>query len=402
MDFLIKKSFVRLRLIIAILALCLLSASFYSPALSEETSKKIEPVLNNGMKWRIGYVETDPFGNFAGTFVALVEGLQRLGWVTETEGMPYTQGQADSKVVWEWLSSRDVGPYIEFVNDAHYSLHTSPNTGEQMMDRLVMDQDIDLVIAMGTRAGLTLSEDNRNQTPSMVFSSSNAVLSGIIDSFEDSGADHMWAHMDPDRYHRQIQVFHDIFNFSKLGIVYENSDNGKIYAAVDDVQSTALERGFDIVEQYVNEPVGDDPAELKAYYSNVLEAHKKLATEVDAMFLTFGVWDLNKVPELLQPFYDQQIPVFSQLGAEEVIHGALMSLARADFSGVGYFGAQNISEFFHGALPRELPQIYGDTPSIVINLEVAEIIDYQVPFEILLAADEIFLDIQGLNEEERK
>jgi len=47
----------------------------------------------------------------------------------------------------------------------------------------------------------------------------------------------------------------------------------------------------------------------------------------------------------------------------------------------------------NGVSPRELPQVYGDTPSIVLNLEVADLIGYQIPFDILLAADEIVPDI---------
>jgi len=64
----------------------------------------------------------------------------------------------------------------------------------------------------------------------MVFSTSNAVQVGIVNSNDYSGRDQVWAHMDPDRYRQQIEVFHDIFAFKKLGMVYEDSVSGRALA----------------------------------------------------------------------------------------------------------------------------------------------------------------------------
>src|SRR5690606_38633895 len=122
----------------------------------------------------------------------------------------------------------------------------------------------------------------------------------------------------------------------------------------------------------------------------------ELASQVDAMFITLGPWDVKKLPELLQPFKDKKIPVFSQLGPEEVEYGALLSLSRSNFDGLGMFGADTIAKVLNGSSPRELPQVYGDTPRIVINLEVADQIGYQIPFEILLASDDIIPTLKSM------
>ncbi len=367
-----------------------------SVSLADETSEiagSTAPQMNGGQKWRVGYAETDPYGNFAGTLYGLVIGLEKLGWISGVtdRDFPYVSGQDESKAMWTWLASHDIGPYIEFVKDAHYSfIEDELGIEEQINNRLINDQDLDLMIVMGTLAGTKVATD-KHQIPTLVFSSSNAVGSGIIQSVADSGHDHIWAHMDQDRYIRQVEVFHDIFSYKSLGMVYENSELGRIYAAVADVEGFAEERSFSIVREFVKEPKSDE--EFDQYYKDIKAANTELASKVDAMYITLGPWDVKMLPELLQPFIDKKIPVFSQLGPEEVTHGALLSLARPNFDGVGLFGADTIAKVLNGTSPRELPQVYGDTPSIVLNLEVADLIGYQIPFDILLAADEIIPEI---------
>lgn len=350
------------------------------------------PHTNNGNKWRIGYAESEPFFNFTGSLHGLVFGLKEMGWISvDLEKMPYKPGQEDSLAMWNWLASQDTGNYIEFVQDAYYSLYR-PEDEDAVQKRLAEKKDLDLMIVMGTYAGQVLVNDN-HRTPIMVFSASNAVSSGIITKDTDSGKDHVWAHMDSNRYKRQIQVFHDIFQFKKLGIVYEDSPVGRVYAALDDLEELSKELGYEIITQKVDEAKNHEDRER--YHRDVLEANKKLAKQVDAMYLTAGTRDMEKISSLLEPFYEAGIPIFSQLGANEVKHGALLSLYRADFNGVGRFGADNIAKVLNGAQPRELPQVYGDTPSIVMNFKVADRIGYKVPFEILLSADGIYHSIEG-------
>lgn len=343
--------------------------------------------LNDGQKWRLGYCESQPYFEFDGILYGIVKGLEKTGWLEGTSGLPYIPFQQDTGSMWDWLAAHDLGPYIEFVEDAHYDL--SVDSGDEIIKRLIEEKDIDLMILNGTLAGLTLAND-QHSVPSLVFGTSNAVKSGIIKAENDSGIDHIWAHVDPGVFTRQVEVFYDIFSFKKLGILYVNDSFRRAFAAVDDVESVARKKGFEVVHHHKVY----DPDNIGQYLQDVLAAHQKLAQEVDAMYITTGAWEMSKVDELLEPFYEKKIPVFSQVGSGEVRHGALMSLARADYSGIGGFGAQTIAAVFNGALPRNLPQRYEDAPSIAINLEVARMIGYKPAFEILLAADEVYLEIE--------
>ena len=59
--------------------------------------------------------------------------------------------------------------------------------------------------------------------------------------------------MEPARYQRQIEIFHDLFAFKKLGMVYDDSPEGRVYAALEDVQKVAAEHGFTIASVFVKD-----------------------------------------------------------------------------------------------------------------------------------------------------
>ena len=372
--------------------LCYAGSGFLvkSVALNNMAGDKL-PHTNHDRAWRIGYCESGEFSNYASTLNGLIGGLAELGWISGIENLPYVNEQQDTRMMWKWLASQPLGPYIEFVGDAYYSFGHM-DKGEQLKLREQIIQrlnggDIDLMIVMGTQAGQGLS-NNLHHVPTLVFSTSNAVQTGILSSATDSGLDHIWGHMDSGRYRRQLEVFHDLFAFKKLGIVYEDSVDGKSYAALEDVEAVAKERGFTIVRYFVK----DRQHNKELYRQEMLAAHRKLIEEgVDAFYSTlYFDRDVKELPQLFAPFYERKIPIFAQQGSVEVRNGALLSIARADFRGIGRFGAGTIAQVLHGVLPRQLPQTYENTPNIVLNMEVAEKIGYVPTFETLLVADEIY------------
>ena len=72
--------------------------------------------------------------------------------------------QEDAGSTWHWLATHDLEPYIELVEDAHF----------------------DLIILNATLAGLTLAND-KHSVSSLIFGTTNAVKSGIIEAENDSG-----------------------------------------------------------------------------------------------------------------------------------------------------------------------------------------------------------------------
>jgi ABC-type uncharacterized transport system substrate-binding protein len=248
------------------------------------------------------------------------------------------------------------------------------------------------MLALGTWAGQDLSNEEHH-TPTMVLSTSDPLASRIIKSIEDSGYDNIHARIDPFRYERQIQIFHDIVGFKKLGMAYENTKEGKSYAAIEKVEKIAKERNFEIVRCFVK----TDSSNQKITEKNLEKCYKELVLKSDAIYATILPFykRKNSITELVKIVNEHRIPTFSQDGSEEVSHGFLLSISKANFDYVGRFYAKTMAKIFNGAKPRQLNQIFEHPPKIAINLKTTEIIGYDPPVDVLIAADKIFQEIKA-------
>ncbi len=356
-------------------------------------SYSTQPVTKDGKKWRMGYYEGGQYADYQMILRVIVEGLVKLGWV-KVDMPPNTQF-ASHKEFWDWLSKNAKSDYIEFVADGYYApgdfdKELRPKVREELLKRLAEKKDIDLMLALGTWAGQDLATPE-NTVPTIVASCSDPIKSGIVKSADDSGQDNLHAKVEPERYERQIRLFHDIVGFKRLGVVYEDSPEGRTFAAMDAVERVAKERGFQVVA--CNAPFSN--ISIQEAEKGVIKCYEQIAPKVDAVYITVHRGVSNKtLPSLLAPLYKHKVPTFSMLGSNEVRHGALMSIAQAGFKFVGQFHAETIARIFNGAKPRALDQKWQDPPKIAINLKVAEIIGYDPPVDIMMASDEIYERIE--------
>jgi len=380
------KSFKLLHIFITI---CILYINAYS--LSAEEFSNL-PVTNNGKKWRIAYFEGGEYSAYQTILNYTVKGLMELNWA-ENRKIPEQTGEQTDQL-WDWYSHNVKSEYIEFVADAHYTCQWDDTMTEKLTEdiitRLNTKKDIDIIIATGTVAGQQLS-NNRHHVPTIVISTSDAIGAKIIKSAEDSGYDHVNAHVDPLRYDRQIRLFHDIIGFKKLGLIYEDTVTGRSYAALDSVLNVSKERGFDVVHCHALTDTPDIKLAEKEYFSCL----NKISKEIDAIYITSSsaVTDGTR-PKIIKILNRNKIPSFSQTGSVEVKEGLLLSISQESYKYVGLFHADTMARVLNGAKPRQLTQIYEEPPKIAINLKTAEIIGFDPPVDILAAADEIFQTIK--------
>jgi ABC-type uncharacterized transport system substrate-binding protein len=351
------------------------------------------PVSNQGQKWRIGYYEGGSYVNYPINLKAIVAGLVELGWIAPLK-IPIESDETASKPVWNFLVQNAQSEYLEFVADGYWSAGWSKEQRQhlkkEIIERLNRPKEIDFMIAMGTWAGQDLSND-QHQTPTMAVSISDPVRSGISATAEDSGLDHFHAKCDPTRYIRQIRLFHRLINFKKLGVVYENTVEGKTYAALDDIYQVAGERKFSVVT--CEAPFSQ--VDKKASTDRIIECHQKLSKEVDAVFVTVhrGI-DSKRMQELVEPFLAHKIPTWSQRGPTEVKAGVLFSISRGGFKSVGKYHAEVMARVFNGETPRQIDQIFQDPKLIAVNMRVAERIGITIPDSILRIADDVYDTIE--------
>jgi ABC-type uncharacterized transport system substrate-binding protein len=364
----------------------------FSAMAAKDDNLPTTPRDNKGKKWRIGYLQGGDYNSYQQSLGSIVKGLMRLGWIKEAE-LPKPVNDKEVATLWQWLATEAQSDYLQFVVDARYDAGFNkdkrPQLKEELLQRLNNKKDIDLMLAMGTWAGQDLS-GNSHKVPTIVGSTTDPIASGIIKSAEDSGYDQIHAKIDPDRHRLQVRLFHDIFKFTKLGIAYEESKEGRGFSAIDDVYQVAESRKF-TVEKCLVPFNGVPQVEAEA---GVVNCYKLLAEKVEAIYIVRhpGV-NLANMPKILEPLVAKKIPTFTQGLSDEVKHGALLSISLADFSYIGDFYAKTIARIFNGGKPRNLTQVFQNPPKIAINLKTAQMIGYDPSVDIVGAADEIFTEI---------
>ncbi len=393
--------------ILAAVLLCVVNASAWAvnhvetAALSEpfETVEVTEnfgtaPVLNAGRKWRVVFYEGGPHSNYYHYLEATILGLMKLGWIEKADLEKLQSKTKDTRRLWKWLVEDARSEYLEFVEDGYYSANWDDELRKEnrarILELLRRGTDVDLVIAMGTWAGLDLANDEHS-VPTVVMSTSDPVESGIIKSVDDSGFDHVHARVDPYRYERQLRIFHDIIKYKKLGIAFEDSIYGRSYSAIDTVEKVAADIGFEVVSCHTRSDISD----TRIASESVIRCFEELAQQVDAIYVTQqGGVNPESIPKLVEIANSNRIPTFSQLGAKEVQQGFLFSISRPGFKPAGLFLSATIAQILNGAKPRQLKQLFEETPSIAINLKTAEIVGLYLYADILAAADTIYREIK--------
>src|SRR5699024_9355496 len=291
------------------------------------------------------------------TLRAIMTGLVELGWLQFSQPIP---DDLSAEALWKWADKHDEYNYLSFVEDSYWrpgnfeSSLRAP-TREAIKKRLEQSDDLDLLIAMGTWAGQDMRAIGP-PIPTIVASTSDPLSAGIIDSIEDSGVDNLHARIEPERYERQVRLFHDIVPFKTLGIVYEDTEEGRTYTALDAILEVSKERHFEVSHCHASMTT----LASEEVIQGAIDCFQKLADKhVDAVYVTThrGVTKTSivKIAEILR---QAGIPSFSMLGAEDVKQGILLSLANANVNFVGLFHAEAIAKVFNGALPREITQIW--------------------------------------------
>ena len=344
------------------------------------------PKLNNGKKWRVAYYEGGPYSEYTDTMRTLVQGLIELGWITGENPPDFHQEMPKPYI--DWLTKYS-GPYLSFKPENCYSADWDDqrrvDLRKQLLEKL-KHGDIDIVLAMGTWAGMDMA-NNTHSVPVMVLSTSDPIRAGIINSATDSGFDHVTARVDPNRYSRQLRMFHRIVGFDSLGIAFENTKEGRSYSAIDEAQRVAKERGFklitcNVLDLTLNKTESD---------ASCLKCYQDLSKRADAVYVTALVCADTQTKEVADIFKKARIPSFSMVGPKWVKEGILMSISSdSGYKALCHYNADKFGQILNGTKPRSLNQILEDPLHIAINTATAEAINFSMPKSIMTIATEIY------------
>lgn len=366
----------------------LVISCFLGNLLYAESDWPIYP-QENQKKWRIAYYEGGAYGSYDENLVENVLALMELGWIPS---QPIPQ-EASSKETWEFLATQLTSPYIEFVKNGFYSANWEKDLGKKYSDALLKrlnNDEFDMLWAMGTRAGLAFANDTHS-VPTIVLSTSDAVAAGIVKSAEDSGFDHVHARVNPYRFESPLRLFHKTVKFKRLGLPFQNSEEGKSYAAYSIVIKLSQELEFEVIECHLPDN-GNDQAKGD---QDAINCINQLAPNVDAIYLTeWASLKERNIHNLVPIFLKYKIPTLSQYDHGLIRKGVLMTVTREIRKAVGLFSATTMAKIFNGAQPRELSQIFSPPVRTIINMKTALEIGFEVPSELLDISDQIYTKIE--------
>ena len=267
---------------------------------------------------------------------------------------------------------------------------TEKADSDDFRDLVSEDTGTDLIIALGTGPGQVFASMERS-VPVVADSISDPLGSGIIASYEDSGRDFLTVRVDPDRYKRQIRMFFDVVGFERLGIIYEDTEEGRAYGAVGDIETIADEKGFSVVHNTNILPVD---AGAEACEKQYLTAVDEVSGEADAVYLGIvNGLSARNLPHIMKIVNEHGIPSFAMKGSVYVQQGVLFGVSESEEIATGIHNAKNIVQILRGKQPRSIKQVFEHVPHIAINLSEAEKIGYDIPIDILASSDEIYTEI---------
>lgn len=350
--------------------------------------------LPSNATFRVGLYQGGEYHDYNLHFSGLISGLESLGALSDADLLHIAPGMT-VREIWEALPSGDE-PGICFVRDGFWDAEWNeaargPIT-EEIMNRTGEGGDLDMMIGMGTWAGQDLAE-NLRECPVMVMSASDPVEAGIVMDYEFSGRSNVHAVTDPGRYVRRLLSFYRITEFESLGLVYEDTPTGRIYANLEDYRRVAEDRGFRIVERFISDTElgGRQGAEsLAVIYS-------EMAPEIDA--LAFTALDSEQpeyFPIFMPVLLEEGILTLAQLGDPQVARGALVGFAERDYRDIGLFYAETMIDILAGTPPGEIRQVFEDPLRLSINTETARRIGWAFPEAVIGAADTVYTTIEGL------
>lgn len=316
-------------------------------------------------KYRIGYLQGGDYHTYRQLFSSVMKELKRAGWADK----------------------------LEFPEDACFSADWNRTRAQEMAKKLASRKDLDMIWAFGTWAGQEMVKTSNYKTPIIVMSVSNAVRSGIVPDYKDSGRDNLTTRLDPTKYERQIRLFYDLFRFKRLGFVYADTDSGRTYADLETLKKLSKELNFKLIGY------NKVPENKKDAPPWILKGVKEIAPKIDAYYMTICIgFGLSMVPDVMAVLNKYKIPTISMYGADYVKAGVLLTIADSRYKQRSRYTVAKIIKILQGTKPRDLPIFFAPGPRLALNLAAARLIGWDPSIDILGSADHIYNEIMTMEQ----
>ncbi|MBQ9157029.1 MAG: hypothetical protein IJ137_09660 [Eubacterium sp.] len=383
------------RLTTLLCALCMLMTAGYgrvcgAPQAQAESQSDTKGVV------RIGYAQSEEYGFFAQFLLCMAremadEGSIRADFVEKYEDVNFEESfkEGDTLTMWNDICDANVeGARYQFTREAFFDMSKMK---ESEYGTMANREDVDLTFAMGTGPGVYLVKHEKKNKFMSVYAA-DPVASGILKSETERITPDSYAMVDYTAYQRQLEAGFKFLRFKKLGVVYEDSEEGYLIAAIPDVEKKAKELGFTTVYEHVKEPV--DKADEERYYEDLKAAWRKLIDQgIDCLYITISSIDYEA--HLMDLLNDAILPAGIKTLAQDdflpLEYGVLFGVTLSDTEEIAAHIFEEIERWQKEGVPfEELDMNCESTPKIGVNYTTAGKIGFDINFEELQIVDKVF------------
>lgn len=343
----------------------------------------------DGSKHVIAYVDIDPYPASGEMLYYYIQQMIENGWISLDEELPFDPEDTDARELIEYLASKNLGDYLEFSKEACYYLGIDGEAVcRESLQKKIDRKEVDLILCMGTWPGTFVLSLSNDKIPVMVYFSVDPVGAGLAAADDFSGKDHVWCHVNYTVYNKQIQFYYDNYPFHNIGMVYYDES----VAAMRAYRQVAEENGFKITEKQIETLKDSSEDSVEQYYKMLSEVFSELCEDgIDAFMLNSDIIkDEKRIRDMLEVFYEKNIPVFVQNGEYYVQNGALMTVTASDAKEQAPFVADVCAKILNGEKPGDINQEFITPPYLSINLAVADRLHYQVKEDLILSAEKLY------------
>ncbi len=338
-----------------------------------------EPVAEKSQPVRIALVASGDFSVYQRVIGSMAKGLSKLQLISNGQ-IPAMADHELLAPVWQWLAKNAGGDKIQFLADGVYNLEWDPDSKvlDSLYERLKTKKDIDIIFAVGSHVSRMIAK-NITDVPLICYVSTNAASSGLVKSAEDSGQHNLHVMVEPNRFVRQMQIFHEILGFKRLGFIY-TLDQANQYEN-DQLRPACSELGVELFP--CSFAKNSDDRDKMLDHTMACARHLKEEDGVDALAISFFEYPEDRKNELADYLIAQGVPSFSVSKSPDFVkNGLLMGLDSSNLDEVGLFEANVIRRILSGLKPREIGQIYTPQRTLFINLTTAMQLGWVIPFDL--------------------
>ena len=370
--------------LIAVTVVWVLLSLFLTSCSQQGQQASNEKTYESRSKVRVGCILSEEYDFFTQQLFYLGQSLEQKGWIAE---LPASLRQTDGAAVWNAICKNVQTESIVPDADCFYNMDLMDES--QREAAFLAQESPDLMLVFGTAAGVWLTQHaDRLSFDYMVFASADPITAGIVKSETERCNPRSFAHVDPGRIKRQIELAYAMSEFDSIGVVYEDSPAAYSYSGIRFLESLSQEKHFQVQECHVDEP--RNAADYDRYYRELKEAYHSMLGKIDVLYITTGMIEDEKLPWLLSEVHEAGIITVAETSESQVENGAMMHITMSDAAEEGQFAARTVLDYIDGTPIDALEQVFQITPHISLNQTTVQKTGAVVPMSIYLIADNVY------------